>query len=133
MTEEVDQAGRPGAEFHVLGTIERQTLLKMLAKRIDLVAGPGDRVALPADQAGWEDMSEALEQRPLKADPSTDQAGILVRAPQLLHAGSCPCRQLTQRLGARAAARCPLPTGWRRSTSARSCSARRCWCRAARR
>ena len=77
VTEEVEQAARPGEEFHVLGIIERQTLLKMLAQRIGFVPGPAGQAALPRDKAGWESLSEALEQRPLKADPSTDQAAIL--------------------------------------------------------
>ena len=77
VTEEVEQAARAGEEFHVLGIIERQTLLKMLAQRIGLVPSPAGQAALPFDKAGWESLSEALEQRPLKADPSTDQAAIL--------------------------------------------------------
>ena len=82
VTEEVEQAARAGEEFHVLGIIERQTLLKMLAQRIGLVPGPAGQAALPRDKAGWESLSEALEQRPLKADPSTDQAAILGCAEQ---------------------------------------------------
>ncbi len=77
VTEEVAAAAQPGAEFHVLGTVERQTLLKLLAHRVGLVAGPSSAADMPANDAGWEALSEALEQRPLKADPATDQAAIL--------------------------------------------------------
>ncbi len=77
VTDEPEAAARPGADFCVLGTVERRTLLTLLAHRVGLVAGPGGAVRLPADDAGWEALSRALEPRPPGADAAADQAAVL--------------------------------------------------------
>ncbi len=89
MTEEVEQAAQPGAEFHVLGVIERKAMLKMLQHRIGFCEGPVTTEILNAPGHGRnntglpEDTEELLallvsfEQRPFKADSPEDQAAIL--------------------------------------------------------
>lgn len=89
MTEEVEQAAQPGAEFHVLGVIERKAMLKMLQHRIGFCEGPvaaeilnapghsRSSTGLPEDTEELLALLVSFEQRPFKADSPEDQAAIL--------------------------------------------------------
>ena len=92
MTEEVEQAAQPGAEFHVLGVIERKAVLKMLQHRIgfcdsaatcelpeNLECDGGSGSGLPEETDELLSLLGSFEQRPFKADSPEDQAAILRR------------------------------------------------------
>ncbi|KAK9820864.1 hypothetical protein WJX81_006444, partial [Elliptochloris bilobata] len=92
VTEEVDLAARAGAEFHVLGIIERQTLLKMLLQRIGLVPGPGGQAAIlgalsAGDLAAWVDLRPFMFRSPLlvQGGASLTRALVLFRGLGLRH------------------------------------------------
>lgn len=76
VTEEVQLARQPNAEFHVLGVIERKAILKMLQHRIGF-CGPGCAYDLPAETEELQRLLASLEQRPFKADSAEEQAAIL--------------------------------------------------------
>ncbi|KAK9915224.1 hypothetical protein WJX75_006445 [Coccomyxa subellipsoidea] len=90
VTEEVEQAAQPGAEFHVLGVIERKAVLKMLQHRIgfcdsaatcelpeNLECDGGSGSGLPEETDELLSLLGSFEQRPFKADSPEDQAAIL--------------------------------------------------------
>lgn len=77
VTEEVEQAGRPGHEFHVLGVIERKAILKMLQHHIGFCAAAGSCENLPAQRPQLTQLLSRFEQRPLKVDTDADQTAIL--------------------------------------------------------
>lgn len=86
VTEEVEQAAQPGAEFHVLGVIERKALLKMLQHRIgfcgsaeaaDDYGGEGESGSLPQSREELLALLVTFEQRPFKINSPEDQAAIL--------------------------------------------------------
>ena len=58
-------AARPGAEFHVLGVIERKGLLAILQHGIGLCDARGG-YSLPAGRAERQRLLGRFEQRPLK-------------------------------------------------------------------
>lgn len=89
VTEEVTLAAQPGAEFHVLGVIERKAILKMLQHRIGFCDSPApddDAFAaedgviceqLPQETEELLRLLVSFEQRPFKVDSPEDQAAIL--------------------------------------------------------
>ncbi|CAL8469782.1 g9324 [Coccomyxa elongata] len=86
VTEEVEQAAQPGAEFHVLGVIERKALLKMLQHRIgfcgsaeaaDDYGADGSSGSLPQSREELLALLVSFEQRPFKINSPEDQAAIL--------------------------------------------------------
>lgn len=88
VTEEVEQAAQPGAEFHVLGVIERKALLKMLQHRIGFRGSPeaadgsaadGSSNNLPQSREELLALLVSFEQRPFKANSLEDQEAILRR------------------------------------------------------
>jgi hypothetical protein len=80
VTEEVAQAAQAGAEFHVLGVIERKALLRMLQHRIGLCGHAAGAHALPAGRRERRRVLSRFEQRPLKASSPGVEEGILRRA-----------------------------------------------------
>ena len=77
VTEEVQQAKTPNAEFHVLGVIERNSMLRMLQHGIGVCSGPHAAYALPADRGQRLRMLASFEQRPLKSTAPLAEAAIL--------------------------------------------------------
>ncbi len=91
VTEEVEQAAQPGAEFHVLGVIERKALLKMLQHRMGFCSNAeaadssgveGNSGNLPQSREELLALLVSFEQRPFKVSSPEDQAAILR---QVLH------------------------------------------------
>ena len=83
MTEEVEQAAQPGAEFHVLGVIERKALLRMLQHRVGLCAHSRSMHALPKSRRERRKLLSRFEQRPSKSTSPDTEAGILKCAQSL--------------------------------------------------
>ena len=77
ITEEVDQAARPGAEFHVLGVMERKALLRMLQHRIGLCAHSRSMHALPSGRRERRRLLARFEQRPSKSSRAETEATVL--------------------------------------------------------
>ena len=73
MTEEVQLAAMPGAEFHVLGVIERKGLLRMLEHGIGICTHGA--YTLPVDRGERQRLLGSFEQRLLKgSEPSAEHA-----------------------------------------------------------